>query len=194
MPIMSAARCALIACLAWSAATTAPAVRLTNTEPPNATGRIIALYPRAADAQALAVPGGEGPSDLHLTLVDFDDTGCNLDEAALHQRLDEIATATAHPIEAQAFGHAIFNPQNGASNTAVVYVVGDSPDLGPLHDQAVQLASQFCPLPDQHDPWVAHITATYGRSDQVLSFTGPVVFDRIGLIWNGRTTYFPLQT
>jgi hypothetical protein len=40
---------------------------------------------------------------------------------------------------------------------------------------------------------VAHITATYGRSDQVLSYTGPVVFDRIGLIWNGRTTYFPLQ-
>lgn len=201
MPVMSAWRVALIACLMWAAATAplpvhpldAPAVRLADTLSPNATGRIIALYPRITDAQALAVPGGEQVPDLHLTLVDFGDTGCNLDETALQRRLDELAATNAHPIEAKAFGHAIFNPQNGQSDTAVVYVVGDSADLDPWHDQAMQLATQFCALPSQHDPWVPHITATYGPSDEVLSFTGPVVFDRLGLIWDGRTTYFPLQ-
>ena len=201
MPFMSAVRCVLIGCLILSA-TMAPtperpsdalAVRLADTLSPNATGRIIALYPRMTDAQAMAVPGGELVPDLHLTLVDFGNPGCNLDEAALQRRLDELTATNTHPIEAQAFGHAIFNPQNGESDTAVVYVVGDSLDLDPLHDQVVQLASQFCELPNQHDPWVPHITATYGPSDRVLTFTGPVVFDRIGLIWDRRTTYFPLE-
>jgi hypothetical protein len=201
MPVMPAWRVALIACLMWSAATTplpvrpydAAAVWLADARSPNATGRIIALYPRATDAQALAVPRGEPVTELHLTLVDFGNSGCNLDEAALQRRLDELIATNIHQIEANAFGHAIFNPQNGQADAAVVYVVGDSLDLDPLHDQVVQLATQFCELPFQHDPWVPHITATYGPSDGVLTFTGPVIFDRIGLIWDGRTTYFPLQ-
>jgi hypothetical protein len=49
------------------------------------------------------------------------------------------------------------------------------------------------PVPPQHDPWIPHVTAKYGVLDGALTFTGPVVFDRIRLRWAGHTTDFPLH-
>jgi hypothetical protein len=203
MPIWRTA--ALTACLLLACATTpalkypsheypslAHSIRLADARPPRATGKIIVLYPRTVDAQALAIPGGEPAGELHLTLVDFGYDLKGVDDTPLQQRLADLTGADTHPIQAQVFGHAILNPQTGESDTPVVYLVGDCPDLTPLRDQVVELAQQVVQLPDQHEPWIPHITAAYGSSDAVLTYTGPVVFDRIGLVWEGRTTYFPL--
>jgi hypothetical protein len=48
------------------------------------------------------------------------------------------------------------------------------------------------PLPAQHEPWIPHVTAGYGPSDTILTYTGPIVFDRIGLSWAGHTTFLAL--
>lgn len=211
---MSVWRSAVVAaCLILSTTTTAPtsmhradalgrhvgdlfigtrSIRLSDTQEPNATGRIIALYPRVVDAQALAIPGGDSMEDLHLTLVDFGNDVNGRTDIELQRRLEDFAAANTHPIEAQVFGHAVLNPNNGAFHTAVVYVVGDSPELAPLRDHVLGFSEQLFQLPTQHEPWLAHITATYGPSDTVLTYTGRVIFDRIGLIWGDRTTYFQL--
>ena len=44
-------------------------IGLVDAEQPDETGGLIALYPRAGDAQTLAIPGGEPADYLHLSLV-----------------------------------------------------------------------------------------------------------------------------
>ncbi len=165
-------------------------VRLLDVTEARATGGMIALFPRADDAAALAVVGGEPAEELHLTLVDFgaDVTGRSDDELA--RRVGDLVAHWATEIKAQAFGHATFSP--GAAGECAVYLVGDSAELAQLHRALIEVAAQVAPLPPQHDPWIPHITAGYGMPDDNLVFTGSVVFDRVGLRWAGHTTYFPL--
>ena len=170
----------------------AESIRLADAEQAKAMGGLVALYPRADDGPLLAIPGGEPLEDLHLSLVDFGVDVRGFSDVELKQRLDALKAAPTHPIEAQVFGHAVLNPDHGASGAAVVYLVGDSTDLASLRRQVLQFSEQLFQLPAQHEPWLAHITAIYGLSDILLTYTGPVVFDRIGLSWAGHVTYFPL--
>lgn len=167
-------------------------IRLVDAEQPDETGGLIALYPRAGDAQTLAIPGGEPVDYLHLSLVYLGDDIGGLAEDELQKALRNLAVAHPHPITAHVFGHAIFDLNEGPFDNAVVYLVGDSPDLAPFRQQALKSSEHLVPTPAQHEPWVAHVTASYGPSDAVLTYTGDIVFDRIGLSSGGHTTYFPL--
>ena len=102
-------------------------IRLTDAARHEATGGIIALYPRAVDAQTLAIPGGEPFADLHVSLVYFGDDVGGVAANELPQVLHDLAAAHPHPIEAHVFGHAIFDLNDGQFDTAAVYLVGDSP-------------------------------------------------------------------
>lgn len=159
---------------------------------PSSDGCILAAYPRPDDAAALAVAGGEPVTDLHLTLVNLGVEANQGAEAELPRRLADLTASPAAPISAQVFGHAVINPNTADFNPSVVYLVGDSPGLVPLRQQVMTLAEQLYRLPAQHEPWLPHITATYGRSDTGLTYTGTVVFDRVGLKCGDRTAYFAL--
>src|SRR5689334_3392493 len=167
-------------------------IQMVDAEQAKATGGLIALYPRAVDAQTLAIPGGEPLEDLHLSLVDFGMDVRGFSDVELKQQLDALKAAPPHPIEAQVFGHAVLNPDSGASGAAVVYLVGDSTGLASLRRQVLQFSEQLFRLPTQHEPWLAHITASYGLSGSLLTYAGPVIFDRIGLSWAGDITYFAI--
>lgn len=155
------------------------------------TGGMIALFPRPGDAAALAVPGGEPAEELHLTLVDFDLDVTGRPDTELVRRISEVVARWTTEIKARAFGHATFSP--GSPSECEVYLIGDAPELVDLRDALTDAAAQLYPLPPQHDPWIPHVTARYGMSDTDLLYTGPVVFDRVGLRWGDQAMDFPLQ-
>ena len=165
-------------------------------------GSFVALYPRTDDALQMVVPSGIPQEDLHLTLASFEHApigGQNSD--ALVRALNELADSFT-VIVAQVMGHATFNPGGpitpdeggpyGRDEPCTVYIVTDSEQLSDLRDEVLEAARTQLNLPPQHTPWVPHVTAAVHMDARLLSFTGQVLFDRMGLTWQGRTQYFPL--
>jgi 2'-5' RNA ligase len=151
------------------------------------TGGMIALIPRESDAAALAVSRGEKPEEMHLTLTYLGSDVTGMDS----RQRNAIAAAAAGvavmlpPVETRVFGHATFAP--GEPKECAVYLVGDSTVLGPLRAELAQFGGD-----DQHEPFMPHITAGYGVKQSKLTFTGPVVFDRLRVALAGDHYDFPL--
>lgn len=170
-----------------------------DAEQAKSTGGMIALYPRQDDAMKLAVPGGEPPDELHVTLAYLGEDVSGLDPAplinGLHSILEPVTVITA-----RVMGHAMFNPDGGddpeePKEPCAVYLVGDSEQIPDLHDSVMDLIEQYgidYPMPAQHKPYIPHITAGYSLPIAELSYTGPVLFDRVGLAFGGNTQFFPL--
>lgn len=169
--------------------------RNADAEQAKSTGGMLAIYPTQECAAQLVIPGGEPIEDLHLTLLYFgqDVTGF----PGADQDLARAASSVVNQfgtIEANVFGHAIFNPNDQVNfrEPCAVYLVGNSPDFAQLHTFLEQEVGQVWDLSEQHRPWIPHITAGYSRGTDELFYSGPIQFDRIGLEWAGNTTTFPL--
>ena len=153
-------------------------------------GGMLALWPRSDYAEMLAIDGGEPQDDLHLTLVYLGDDVTGSDPGTLGDALQQISGSYT-AIDATIFGHAIFNPDT--EDPAGVYLLSDSPELDQLHDEVLEAAQIGYPdLPPQHVPWCPHVTCSWGSPATVGQYTGPVVFDRLGLSFAGQTEFFPL--
>ncbi len=151
------------------------------------TDGMIALVPR--DPQQWAVPGGDPPEELHVTIQYFSDIA-SFDPISLASRLDAI-TGYYSQFTARVMGHATFNPDGGAAqdkDPCAVYLISDCPALA---DFAAEIQEIF-PSPEAHRPWLPHLTAGYGLVAAQLMMTGPIVFDRVLLSLGGQGTEFPL--
>jgi hypothetical protein len=160
------------------------------------TGGMVALLPTPEHAEAMALPGGEPEDILHVTAVYLGDdvTGWSLEQQ--RQVIDAVMTATSGvgPVEGRAFGHATFNADGGPDgdrDPCAVYLIGDSDALVPLRE-AIVSALGGADLPDQHSPYVPHVTAGYGKNAGDLSYTGPVTLDRVLIAFGGEHTVIPL--
>lgn len=150
---------------------------------------MIAVVPRAVDAQGFLVPGGEPLEELHVTIQYFSNIS-SIDPSRLLRRLDELSGLTP-AIQARIMGHATFNPDGGAEglqDPCAVYLVSDSKELEDLS----YLIRQEFPSPEAHSPWLCHMTAGYGLEAAALRATGPIVFDRIRLALGDDFQDFPL--
>lgn len=146
------------------------------------TGAMIALIPTDEDCDRLAIDGYEPAQVLHTTLVflgeaaDWDNQARDILEGTIRD------LETTRALRGDVWAHAQFNP-NGTDPCAV-YLVG-APGIEDLHSAvlgAVEETTDWFPqIPDQHTPWIPHITAGYGLPATELSDTGPVTFDRIRL-------------
>lgn len=152
---------------------------------------MIALLPRAAEAQAFVVPGGDPLDALHVTIQYLsEDLLPSLDPTMLKGLCDQVSGQFG-PIEARVMGHATFNPDhgpNGDMDPCAVYLVSDSPELAAL----ARTIQDAVPDPAAHAPFLCHMTAGYGLTAAQLRMVGPIVFDRLRLAVGTDVQDFPL--
>lgn len=160
------------------------------------TGAMIALVPSAEHVGRLVVDGGEPAEELHLTVVylgEAADIPGDI-QGAIHDVAAAYAASTA-PIEADGFAVNAFNPHNPDVDTALVMGVGGQP-LSDLHMGVNGRVRKLMTPPDNHAPWVPHVTFAYtddlGRIPGLVDKLGPVVFDRLRVAMGDDVTDYPL--
>jgi 2'-5' RNA ligase len=166
----------------------------------NTSGGMIALIPTPEDAARLAIPGGEPPEELHLTLQYLGPDGSVFssdDRTALVEELRMLAQDLP-PLVSKIFGIAHWN--GDGDTPSWVWNVGDAPDgvaLEAPHEMAQEAVwATALDVPDQHCPWVAHICAEYtddlSLAPELEQRLGTVTFDRIRVSFGDEDHDIPL--
>lgn len=103
------------------------------------------------------------------------------------------------PLQASIFSHAIFNPNgDNGRDPAAVYLLDGGGDRGEIEmlasDMAysIQRAIGDVNFPEQHTPYIPHVTAGYNIGTDMLTYTGPVEFDRLRVALGDDVYDFPL--
>jgi 2'-5' RNA ligase len=161
------------------------------------TGAMIAFIPREEDAQRLAISDGESTQQLHTTSIYLGDAVDipNDVRAEIIETMVDCANG-CEPIVANVFGFSILNP-DGEEPCLVANVGGQ--ELWDAQQMIIEISDEMdWASPDQHQPWLAHITLIYSAdprvslTDDVLSRTGPIIYDRIRVAFAGVITDIPL--
>ena len=152
---------------------------------------MIALIPTAGNAQRLAVENGELADDLHVTLLYLGDISDIDEETVSHlmHAVGEVADENPMPVVADGFNVALFNPQSDERETCVTLGlsgVGLHELYQRVHERVLErIASQSYDIPEQHDPWIPHVTLAYSDDhslvEQLADRTGDITFDRLRL-------------
>lgn len=162
---------------------------------------MIALLPQDPGVLALDKESATPPTQIHLTMVYLGDdvTGWDPTRTQLLQEATRTAARTiGPPVQARVMGHATFNPDGGPDgdrDPCGVYLVGDSDRLTPTRDHLSTVCGNLLgpDYPTQHEPFLPHMTAGFGMGAGDLTYTGPVVFDRLALVLAGHWTVVPLE-
>lgn len=157
---------------------------------------MVALVPTAADAQRLAVDGGLPVDEIHLTLLflgdaaDWDDTS----RAALLDAMQPLAGTG--PVDGDGFALSVFNTGSDEKDTCIVLGVGGQA-VDDIHSAVVEAAPPDN-LPEQHLPWVAHVSLVYTddltKLAGLVDRTGPITFDRLRVAFADDITDLPLTS
>ena len=166
-----------------------------NAEAAKQTGGMIALLPADPAALVVDTPNGEPAEDMHVTLQFLGSDVSSWDATRRQHLLDAARLAVAEldgPVEAAVVGHATFAP--GQDAQCAVYLVGDTAELDPLHVAITAACAEV--LGDdhhtQHAPFLPHATAGYGLAAADLTYTGPVLLDRLLVVLAGERTEIPI--
>lgn len=184
-----------------------PAVRLvaagfeveTEDDEERHTSGMIALIPE----RPLTVEGGEPAEESHMTLWFLGDT-TDMPTEFQKELINQVEARAAGmlPVEANAFGAAVWNP-NGEDPCIVLNVGGEGlvdrrHALGQSLLQAVADSGiSSWELPFQHDPWSPHVCLAYDDDPsrfmgEALSVVGPITFDTVRIALGDEAHDFPL--
>lgn len=166
------------------------------------TGAMVALVPAAADATRLAIDGGLPVDDLHLTLAYLGDgADWTAEQRTLVADAAAALAAAEGPVAAATWAVMDINP--GTDAACVALAVGNEEGPGSrivgMRDVVLGVlgGTGLPPLPEQHRPFVPHLTLGYrdelgdGPVDTAERI-GPVVLDRLRVSFGGDTTDYPL--
>lgn len=154
------------------------------------TGVMVAFYPDPAQAQTLAVEGGEAPEELHVTLVFLGEVGAELtqdDEPHLIEAVAGWAAAQA-PIKAATNGHGIF-----ATPSPVTYANVDAPDLPAARQSLVEALAAAGLGTDGTHGYTPHMTLAYDELRDIQVPQVQMLFDVVSIKFAGSHTAIPLR-
>ena len=165
--------------------------RHADAEEAKSKGGMVAFRLRTSDAQKIAIPGGEPVEDLHITMLYMgEDVGAGPPPAEIYDACDYVAQN--FPVFfPRIFARAEFNPDT--EDVCGVYLVSDSTQLDEMRDMLlVELNGTTLEVPEQHAPYIPHVTMGYGLDIDYLNFVGEICIDRISLNWASNLFEFPL--
>lgn len=171
------------------------------------TGAMIALVPSAADRRRLVAGGGEPLGQLHTTLVylgEADEISDDVQRAIVARLRSLIVDAPLAKFEAEGFAISVFNPPGHVKadgkdrDTCIVLGVGGA-EIDRLHTLVANTINHIdgLQLPEQHKPWVPHITLMY-TDDAVTQLwkladrVGSVTYDKLRIAFAGDVVDVPL--
>lgn len=103
------------------------------------------------------------------------------------------------PLSASIFSHAVFNPNgDGGRDPATVYLLDGTGHRDAIDQLAMEVQARArdavgaAMFPEQHRPYIPHVTAGYGVPADQLTYTGPVEFDRLRVVIADNVTDYPL--
>lgn len=149
------------------------------------TGGMVALLPDAATAKRLVTKGGDSADKLHLTLAYLGDDVTDWSPETRSGLVDGIGklAATTAPVAGRVLGRTAFNADGGPdgdTEPCTVYLIGDAQGLdGLLKQVRAEIVGAKAGMPEQREPFVAHVTAGQGLDPENLPGSGPVRFDRL---------------
>ena len=164
--------------------------------PGDFTSAAVTLLPAPGEADRLAVDDGDDPGALHVTLAWLGrldgDPAPELDHpAAVSAVAAAVREHDLQPVEAEAFAHAIFNPDSAERDPATVLLV-QSAELTEARKRIVEAVGDA----SDHPTWVPHLTLGYNLDldpETLNERTGPVVLDRIVVAYGSdRAVEIPL--
>lgn len=150
------------------------------------TSGMVALIP--SNTTELTVEGGDPATQIHMTLVHLGESDDWNDESrtALKRFVRQNLKGE---FGGKIFAHSEFNPDDKQCSTYLVSDLDES--LIAIKDKIVE---EFDKIPEQHTPWIPHITAGFDLDVSKLNFTGPIHFDTVRIAFAGENYDFPLNT
>lgn len=133
----------------------------------NHQGAMIALFLDPVDAGMLAIPGGEPPEDMHITLVYVTDDASSIDDETwmeLERGIRNVASAQT-PLSGRTTGVETF-PTNDEGETPY-YASVDIPGIQELRAQLVEaVRNAGIPFEEKFPQYVPHITLKYLKGEE----------------------------
>ena len=139
-------------------------------EPQSAT---LAFFLSEDLANAIALPGGEPPGELHLTLVYFGEQ-VSLPVDQLQSLLKEKCRAMP-PLTGRIAGIGRFSAEGRSGDEDVIYASFDSPGLLELRDELLVCVQTAGLEPDTTHGYTPHVTLAYVDPDQEVDLNLPFI-------------------
>lgn len=153
-------------------------------------GVMVALHPHPRTQKKLALPGGEPPSELHVTLAFLGDQSELKDPDKLKSVVSDWASRTA-PIEGKVSGHGLFT----AGDAPVTYLSPDLPGLPSARQDLVDSLEKAGMPPSKQHGFSPHMTLDYKDRTKDLPDHGghKLKFSKASLVIGGDKHTFKFE-
>lgn len=146
-------------------------------------------------ATRLAVPGGEPPSELHLTLAYICEDVDQLPDPAMLNAAATAFSLYSSPIDARVTGFGILeNPDDPEASVAVALV--DVPGLDTWRGRLLTTLKAFGIYPLGTHGFIPHITLAYGTTAELMKMSPPelipMILSSIAVATAGEVQHLPL--